>query len=368
MKNLLVWGTGGACESFHRKYHDIFYSFFDIVGYIDTKKDKQGKYFYNKRIYSPEQIHSLEWDMILLCTVNRTYQDEMLNFLQNMGVERTKIACFLNCEGIGLMRDFIFEKYKDTEDGEIQSMLQYIEGHELSVFNTELEKKKKSYKVYSDSYYVDPYVFIDDKRMYYPKEFLDIKTTPFVYDIYGEQSLNSPHLYVPFGTNIQNNSVIVDVGAREGNFSLKYIENSKKTYIIECEKAWCRALSKTFAPYRDKVEICNAYVGKTDDGKGRTIDSLIKDSVDFLKMDIEGAEVDALKGAKRLLGESRAFCSICAYHNENDEKNIKTILHEYGYTTEVSHGYMLFGWDKNFYTSLDIRRGVVYGEKFPVKE
>lgn len=363
MKRLLIWGTGGVGKKFQKKYQKIFYQYYDIVGYIDNDKEKQGSVFCNKTIYSPEQICNLEWDMILLCTISKTYQEEMLDFLQKMGIERRKIACYTNCEGIGLMRDFFLEKYYNSADPEIKEILQYIEEHELTVFNMKLEQSKERYKVYCDSAGEDPYIWIDNKRMYYPKEFLDINVTPFLYDIYTEQSDNSPHLYVPKGICLKKNSVILDAGAREGNFSLKYVEDCKKIYIVECEKIWCRVLEKTFAPYKNKVNICNVFLGKENNENVQNIDSLVKEPLDMIKMDIEGAEIEALKGAGSVLCESNAFCAISAYHNGTDENSIKKILNEYGYKTSVSQGYMLFGWDDNFYKSLDIRRGIVYGNK-----
>ena len=157
-----------------------------------------------------------------------------------------------------------------------------------------------------------------------------------------------------------NDAVVVDVGAQVGDISLEYIDKSKELHIIESEQVWCRVLQKTFAPYRNKVKIYNVFL---DWKTNQTIDSLISGSVDFVKMDVEGAEICALEGAQRILRDSQAFCAICAYHNGADEKNIKAILNKYGYQTSVSKGYMLFGWDDNCYNALDLRRGIVYGKK-----
>ena len=38
----------------------------------------------------------------------------------------------------------------------------------------------------------------------------------------------------------------------------------------------------------------------------------------FLKMDIEGSELDALKGAAQLIREHHPVLAICVYHKEND--------------------------------------------------
>lgn len=363
MKKLLIWGTGMAAMAFKTEYESKYAGYFDIMGYVDQKAEKQNRFFCKKKIYSPTEILGMKWDMILLCTVVQKYQDEMMNFLLCNGIDRRNIATFMNYNGFGILRNILIEKYGDYQDEEIKSMVQYIRDHEPGVYNVDLSRKEEKYKVYCDGEEEDPYIILNGKRLYYPREWLNISDRPFLSDVYIEQSANSPHLYMPENRKMKRDAVIVDAGAREGNFSIQYIEECKKIYIVECEKIWCRALEKTFRPYGDKVRIVHTFLGEKVSMNTGTIDSFINEPIDFLKMDIEGAECKALLGAKKCLEKSNAFCSICSYHNRADEKKIKDILSGYGYATDTSNGYMLYLWDENFYRELDVRRGIVYAEK-----
>ena len=76
-------------------------------------------------------------------------------------------------------------------------------------------------------------------------------------------------------------------------------------------------------------------------------------------MDVEGFELEALEGGKRLLRESGAYCAICSYHKHDDEKKIREFLEKLGYQTDTSEGYMFFPYDDD----LELRKGVVYGIK-----
>ena len=142
-----------------------------------------------------------------------------------------------------------------------------------------------------------------------------------------------------------------------------HIEKAKKVYLIQPNPLWMQALQRTFQPYRNKVVFCSKFVGKQDSADTITIDSLVSERADFIKMDIEGAELDALAGAKRTLEDSHAKCAICSYHRWHDEKAIRKMLEGYGYTTSTSKGYMFFPYDENIMDTLDLRRGVVYGDK-----
>ena len=49
-----------------------------------------------------------------------------------------------------------------------------------------------------------------------------------------------------------------------------------------------------------------------------TIDNLLSDGIDFIKLDIEGAELDAIKGAKNTIKYYTPILAICIYHKAND--------------------------------------------------
>ena len=175
-------------------------------------------------------------------------------------------------------------------------------------------------------------------------------------------NLCSPHLYIQRnGGKIKEDSVIVDAGVCEGNFALRYADKAKRIYLIESDIRWMEPLKRSFYDYRDKTILVNKYLEGYNSSDTVTLDSIIEEKVDFLKMDIEGAEVKALLGAKELLTRSRARCAICSYHRQNDEKYIRHILESYGYTTDVSSGYMFFIGDNAIADSMDFRRGIVYG-------
>jgi len=49
-----------------------------------------------------------------------------------------------------------------------------------------------------------------------------------------------------------------------------------------------------------------------------TIDNIVKEKVDFIKLDIEGAEQDAISGAQETIRKYKPILAICVYHKAED--------------------------------------------------
>ena len=105
------------------------------------------------------------------------------------------------------------------------------------------------------------------------------------------------------------------------------------------------------------------FLGRYNSASTIKLDSLVKEPINFLKMDIEGAEVDAILGGINILRKSHAECAICSYHNTGEAEYIKFLLEKLGYATETSQGYIFFIYDPKMEYTMDFRRGIVYGTK-----
>lgn len=101
---------------------------------------------------------------------------------------------------------------------------------------------------------------------------------------------------------------------------------------------------------------------RSDDSEGllgvplTTVDKVVSDlnltRVDFIKMDIEGAEVPALLGAQRTLCTYRPRLAIAGYHNRHDSEAIPSVV------CKAWSGYQLqFG---SFYSSGGVRPQAIF--------
>lgn len=147
------------------------------------------------------------------------------------------------------------------------------------------------------------------------------------------------------------NEVVVDLGAFDGDSALDYIKTYrkyKKIYCYEITPATVKKLKQNLNGFPN-IDIRNKGAGSAEttmylNGKDAedsgnslssegniaidvvTIDDDIPEAVTLIKMDIEGAEQDALKGCKRHIKEERPKLLICVYHNNRDIYEIPKLI------------------------------------------
>lgn len=209
------------------------------------------------------------------------------------------------------------------------------------------------------------YVIHKGRRMYFPRGWDRRRAEDYYRSLIGEQDERSPHCYKMEGYGVRLGDVILDVGAAEGIFALDHIEEAKKIYLFDAEDDWIEALKRTFENYRDKIEIIKGYVGnKTGDGNV-SIDSVLQgQKVNYIKMDIEGFERDALLGAEKVMTDSSDItCAICAYHCKGDAEWITSFLQKLEFETTHSKGYMSPDWSYESRLCAALRRGVIFGRR-----
>ena len=157
---------------------------------------------------------------------------------------------------------------------------------------------------------------------------------------------------------IGEHEIYVDCGAYNGDSVLDFISHTRAKYnrVVAFEPD-----SANFASMKEKlhglskIELVNTAIGQIScktrfnaaGGMGGFVDleygtqmtemicldDYFHEPVTFIKMDIEGAELDALKGAERLLKEYRPKLAICVYHKVEDiftiPKFIKSVVPGY---------------------------------------
>lgn len=85
-----------------------------------------------------------------------------------------------------------------------------------------------------------------------------------------------------------------------------------------------------------------------------SVDNIVKERVTFLKMDIEGAELKALEGAKKTITRDKPKLYVCAYHRNEDMFALPLKINELcpEYKIYFRHHPYVPAWESNFYAVL----------------
>lgn len=215
-------------------------------------------------------------------------------------------------------------------------------------FDWKMEKVEPVYDEEAGMYYV----MEQGKPMYLPIEMYPTESAVsyYVNVLHMEQDLRSPHRYINERMEVPEGAVVLDAGVAEGNFSIGIIDKVKKLYLVECDPRFIHALKWTFKDYMDKVVIVDKFLSGHEDAQCTTIDAITQgEPLDYLKMDIEGAEVDALQGGEKTIAASPNLkCNVCVYHRFHDNEVITEFLQGHGMEVENTPGYIMFHLDEEY--------------------
>ena len=357
MKNIFIWGTGMQAKELNNLYACEL-ECLDIVGYIDNDEMKWGKVFYGKKIFPPDILREAGNKKVYIAN---GFGNEIRE-----QIEAKYFDCDVDIIDENLIsRLQIILRYENDENQEIQEVVERLKEYPLQVFNYPFVEKYKedSFDIRFDDKRNLFYTYYCGKKMYFSKSFKSERQVREYYkSILLEQDMYSPHLYLTKEFRVQKDAVIVDAGVAEGNFSLSVIDTVKKIYMFEPDKNWCEALTYTFEQYKDKVVIINKYLSNYINSSTTTIDTEVHEKVSFIKMDIEGEEIYALRGAERVIDQSDDLrCLICTYHQEFAYDVIKNFFDRKCIKSENSRGYMWYP-DYSFRAPV-LRRGILRAKK-----
>ena len=188
------------------------------------------------------------------------------------------------------------------------------------------------------------YVMHGRKRLYFKRSMKTEREVQIAYFcLLIEQDEQSPHRYLDNEFTIDQNSNVVDVGAAEGILGLDNIEKISKLYIFEVNNEWIEALNATFEPWKEKVFVVNKYVSDNDDNENITLDHFFgEEKIDFLKIDVEGAEMSIFEGSTKILKRDSIKIAVCTYHKQEDAEEIEKVLLKYSFICRFADNFMLF--------------------------
>jgi FkbM family methyltransferase len=188
--------------------------------------------------------------------------------------------------------------------------------------------------------YQETYDLLEDEKS--KKIFSKVLSFKMTFDLEFMEGFTNNHEEQYFDKEILpdiKNISFVDGGAYIGDTLPQIIENYpdyKKIICIEPSNLHINIAKKNF-PNMENIEFINCGLGNKKELNNtntqdtqincahdyqainiNTIDNIINEKIDFIKLDIEGAEQDTIEGAKKTIKEHHPILAICIYHKAPD--------------------------------------------------
>lgn len=208
----------------------------------------------------------------------------------------------------------------------------------ISYLEENKDRYKKAYSLLGDDFSKNVYL----NRM--KKAYFDKDISQIVSDAREE--------YFDANVLLTGEEVFVDCGGFDGDTALKFIKRTKgrfkKIIIFEPEEYKEILIKKRMKNYNFDFYRCGVWSKDTVlkfDARGdcgscvseegeveievKALDETIfEDAPTYIKMDIEGSEIEALKGCKKIIQQYKPKLAICIYHNPEDLFEIPIMIKE----------------------------------------
>lgn len=182
------------------------------------------------------------------------------------------------------------------------------------------------------------------------------------------------HLIYEDILHLGNEEVIVDLGAYDGDTIREFLSATKGSYkkliafepdeknfrkltaktesLANIERYNLGAWDKKETLFFQKKKGRNSH--QAEDGipvEFDSVDNIVNEKVTLIKMDIEGAELKALEGARRTITEYKPKLYVCAYHRNEDMFTLPVKIKELcsDYKIYFRHHPYIPAWESNFY-------------------
>lgn len=208
----------------------------------------------------------------------------------------------------------------------------------ISYLEQNIDNYKRAYTLLEDEYSKEVYL----NRI--KKAYLEYDISPIV--------SSADEEYFDKEIILSKDEVFVDCGGFDGETSARFADrvngNFKKIIIFEPEESkkeliqknlrdynfdfysyglWCSDTVLKFDARGDCASSINEF-GNTEIAV-KTLDKMIfHEAPTFIKMDIEGAETEALKGCRKIIEEYKPKLAICIYHKPEDLFEIPIMIKE----------------------------------------
>ncbi|MCD7724858.1 MAG: FkbM family methyltransferase [Clostridiales bacterium] len=313
-KKIYLFGAGDMGRRVAKECKK-YNSCWEIAGFIDNDPQKNGLEIEGFRVYGKDilTLAEIKKSIILICTM---YPGVIAQQLSNAGLSNYYSALWMDTE----MKDYLYQQ--DIDDAIIDKLKNILDDEaSRKLVDVLVDKRRNGFMDYTDimssgtEYFVDEYFSKDKDEVFVDGGAWDGDTIEEFCKWTGNQ-FKAIYSFEP-------DSIMIE------KIKNKLYKFDNRIHVIPkglYSKKTRLPFNNTDSVYSGRItekNIGNHYIDVVD------LDTEIQEKVSFIKMDIEGAEIPALQGAKNMIMRNKPKLAICIYHKPNDLWEIPLMLKEW---------------------------------------
>lgn len=308
-KQLIIFGVG---DCGHKVYNMLYRVGIEVSCFCDNLGQADKDMSTGIRVVKPEFLDNTDENIVVLVSV---VEDE----------DRDSICRQLQGQGFAGKQILVMREYYD------RLTVEWLESH--------LEEYKKAYQLLEDDFSRRVYL-ARMRKMFLMRSMADV-VRPHEESYFDEK------------VKLTDREVFIDCGGFDGDTSLEFIDRCRGKYgrivIFEPELSKKEAIERNLGKNSCELHMCGVWSRNTNlqfeakgtdgshvaEGEGNcqvpvvALDDVVYDyAPTFIKMDIEGAEQEALKGCQKIIRDYRPKLAICLYHKPDDLFRIPVMVKE----------------------------------------
>lgn len=328
---VILYGIGNGADMIIDVLHDLGLDFADVFasdGFV------RGHSFHGKQVLTFSQVKEKYEDFVVLITF-AVRDEKTLDYFYRLSREYKVYSPTVPIAGKGLFTlEYVKEHYNEFE--EVYNLL-------ADERSKEVYENIINFKISGRLDYL--FAATDEKKEVY-SDILNLTDNEDIVDL-GAYDGDTIREFLAY-TNGRYNSITAFEPDEKNFRKLQRKTEGLSNLTLHNVGAWDKEETIHFAKKGGRNSI-------TDENGTpvmfNTVDNLVNGNVSFLKMDIEGAELHALEGAKATIQKYKPKLYVCAYHRNEDFFALpKRIL-------EINPAYKIYmrkspyvpAWESNFY-------------------
>jgi FkbM family methyltransferase len=310
---IVIWGASSSGEATFLWLQNTRFSK-NIVSFCDNNHNKFGQTFFGLPIISPKEVSQMDPSSTVI-VIGSMYFDDIYKQLVEMGMHNVFVGhcMFYNM----FLPEYTIERKKYPLKDIVKQLYMKENKNSIHMLNVISQIRSSLELAYPYDFVrgLQAHEYWDDLHITQENNITVIDCGAFIGDsipnflrVFGDKL----HLYIPFEPNENNYTTLL------GNINKNKINPISRPIM---KGVWDKTETIKF---NDKNLAEKGAARISDEGE-TTIQVTCLDDINqdflgkiYIKMDIEGAEISALKGAEALIKKHKPNFAICVYHRPAD--------------------------------------------------